>query len=51
VVAEVEVPVESTGTVRFEHLFASGAGAAFRAGSPLQAILRVADRKLIRRHD
>lgn len=45
VVAEVDIPAGASGTVRFEHLFASGAGAAFRAGSPLQAILRVADRK------
>ena len=44
-VGDLEVPVPSSGTVRFEHLFPGGAAAAFQAGTPLQSLVRVADRK------
>lgn len=44
-VGDIEVPVSSSGTMRFEHLFAGGAAAAFRLGTPLSALVRIADRK------
>ncbi len=43
-VADVVVPA-GAGTVRFEHLFAQGAAAAFRAGVPLAAFVQVAERR------
>ncbi|MDP2339753.1 MAG: hypothetical protein Q8O67_02250 [Deltaproteobacteria bacterium] len=44
-VGDVEVPVASSGTVRFEHLFPGGAAAAFQAATPLPSLVRVAERK------
>jgi hypothetical protein len=44
-VGDVEVPVASSGTVRFEHLFPGGAAAALKAATPLPALVRVSDRK------
>ncbi len=44
-VGDIEVPVAGSGTVRFEHLFAGGAAAAFQAGTPLPSLVRVAERQ------
>ena len=44
--ADVRVPLKSSeGVVRYEHLFAGGAAAAFGVGQPLGALNRVADRR------
>lgn len=42
--ADLSIPVDAGGQIRFEHLFAGGAAATIRAAAPLQAFTQVADR-------
>lgn len=44
-VADLVVPLDVTGPVRFEHLFAGGAAATLRAAPPLASYARVSDRQ------
>ncbi len=44
-VADLQIPVESSGQIRFEHIFADGAAAAMRAAAPLSSYVRTTQRK------
>jgi hypothetical protein len=44
-VADLSVPLEATGQIRFEHLFADGGAAAMRAAAPLSSYVRTTTRR------